>query len=59
MEKYSNFHNSTANRWGSRKPLSGPNQTGRILFVLTQTGWPAGEKSCQKENSLLCQGKVF
>lgn len=46
------------NHWGSRKLLSGPNQTGRIPFVLTQTGWPTGKTSCQ-ENSLLCQGKSF
>lgn len=41
------------NRWRGRKPLSGPNQTGRIPFVLTQTGWPTGEQSCQEEDSAL------
>lgn len=32
------------NCWGSRKALSSPNQLGRTLFVLSQTGWLLGKE---------------
>ena len=53
MEKYSNFHIGTQTTGEGENPLPGPNQISRIPFVLTQRGWPAGEKSCQEEDSAL------
>lgn len=44
------------NHWRGRKPATGPNHISGIPFVLTQRGWPAGEKSCQEDSALPRKG---